>query len=165
MLALLEPLGLDPSRLRNAGRFSMRYPGHSAFWRTFAGLHLLDDEPVNVDGVAVDRKRFVAAALEPHLQYAEGERDLAILRLVVAGRKAGKSHRVVYDVLDRKDLSTGLSAMSRLVGFTVSIGAQMLATGRIAKRGLLSPVTDVPWAPLAWELAQRGIRVQRTATP
>ena len=163
-LAFLEPLGLDTTRLRNAGRFTLRYPGHCRFWRTMVALHLLDDEPVEVDGTAVDRKRFLAAALEPHLQYGEGERDLGILRLEVAGTREGKRQRVVFDVLDRKDLATGLSAMSRLVGFTASIGAQLIGTGQLTKRGLLSPVTDVPWAPLALELERRGIAVTRTVS-
>ena len=70
----------------------------------------------------------------------------------------------MFDVLDRKDLATGLSAMSRLVGFTASIGAQLIGTGQLTKRGLLSPVTDVPWAPLALELEQRGITVTRTVS-
>jgi saccharopine dehydrogenase-like NADP-dependent oxidoreductase len=163
-LQFLEPLGLDTTRLRNAGRFTLRYPGHCQFWRTMVALHLLDDEPVEVDGTEVDRKRFLAAALEPHLQYGEGERDLGILRLEVAGTREGKRQRVVFDVLDRKDLATGLSAMSRLVGFTASIGAQLIGTGQLAKRGLLSPVTDVPWAPLALELEKRGITVTRTVS-
>jgi saccharopine dehydrogenase-like NADP-dependent oxidoreductase len=155
-------LGLDVTHLKNVGRFTLRYPGHCQFWRTMVALHLLDDEPVEVDGVAVDRKRFLAAALEPQLQYREEERDLGILRLEVAGTREGKRQRVVFDVLDRKDLATGLSAMSRLVGFTASIGAQLIGTGRLAKRGLLSPVTDVPWAPFALELGKRGIAVTRT---
>lgn len=160
-LRFLEPLGLDTSRLRNAGRFTLRYAGHCQFWRTLVALHLLDDEPVDVDGVAVDRKRFLAAALEPQLRYAEGERDLAILRLDVAGTRGGRRRRVVYDLVDRRDLATGLTAMSRLVGFTASIGAQMLGSGAISRRGLLSPVVDVPWVPFARELASRGIRVVR----
>ena len=154
-------LGLDLTHLRNVGRFTLRYPGHCRFWRSMVALHLLDDEPVEVDGTAVDRKRFLAAALEPHLQYGEGERDLGILRVEVAGTREGKRQRVVSDVLDRKDLATGLTAMSRLVGFTASIGAQMIGTGQLAKRGLLSPVTDVPWLPLALELEKRGITVTR----
>jgi saccharopine dehydrogenase-like NADP-dependent oxidoreductase len=163
-LHFLEPLGLDTTRLRNAGRFTLRYPGHCRFWRTMVALHLLDDEPVEVDGAEVDRKRFLAAALEPHLRYGEGERDLGILRLEVTGTENGRRQRVVFDVLDRKDLATGLSAMSRLVGFTASIGAQLIGTGQLTKRGLLSPVTDGPWAPLALELERRGITVTRTVS-
>lgn len=54
---------------------------------------------------------------------------------------------------------TGLTAMSRTVGFTASIGAQMLPTGAIEGRGLLSPVHDVPWGPFEAQLAKRDIHV------
>jgi saccharopine dehydrogenase-like NADP-dependent oxidoreductase len=37
-----------------AGRYSMRCKGHAAFWRPAVELGLLDEEPVAVDGPAVD---------------------------------------------------------------------------------------------------------------
>jgi saccharopine dehydrogenase-like NADP-dependent oxidoreductase len=49
--------------------------------------------------------------------------------------------------------------MSRTVGFTASIGAQLIGRGAIAKRGLLSPVTDVPYDVLVGELAKRNIQI------
>jgi len=162
VVGYLELLGLDASRLRRAGRYSMRYEGHAAFWRPAVELGLLDDEPVMVDGRAVDRRRFLAAALEPRLQYAEEERDLAILRIEVAGVRDGRDVRIVHEVLDRKDLASGLTAMSRLVGFTASIGAQMIGSGVITRRGLLSPAVDVPSAPFLDGLRARGVEVRST---
>jgi len=162
VVGYLELLGLDASRLRRGGRYSMRYEGHAAFWRPAVELGLLDDEPVMVDGRAVDRRRFLAAALEPRLQYAEEERDLAILRIEVAGVRDGRDVRIVHEVMDRKDLASGLTAMSRLVGFTASIGAQMIGSGVITRRGLLSPAVDVPSAPFLDGLRARGVEVRST---
>ena len=65
VVGYLELLGLDPARIRRAGRYSMRWPGHARFWRPLVDLGLLDDEPVVVDGREVPRRRFLAAALEP----------------------------------------------------------------------------------------------------
>lgn len=164
-LPYLDLLGIGPQHVRHAGRYALRYPGHSAFWRTMVGLHLLDDEPVIVDGIAVNRRRYLAAALEPHLQYAPGEKDLGILRVDVAGVRGGAPSRIVHEVIDRLDTRTGLSAMSRLVGFTASIGARMIARGDIAGAGLLSPLTDVPFAPLMDALAACGITFTTTESP
>jgi lysine 6-dehydrogenase len=152
-------LGLETAGLRNLGRYVLRWPGHCAFWKALVDLHLLDDEPVMVDGAAVDRKRFLAAALEPHIQYRAHERDVVVVRIEVKGTQGGKERRAVYQVIDRRDLETGHTAMSRTVGYTASIGALMIGSGQIAKRGLLSPVNDVPYEPLVQELAERGIRV------
>jgi lysine 6-dehydrogenase len=162
VLPYLHLLGVDPSGVRRAGRFAMRYPGHSAFWKTMVDLHLLDDEAVVVDGVAVNRRRFLAAALEPHLQYTPGERDLGILRVEVAGTRDGARSRVVHQVVDRLDPQTGLSAMSRLVGFTASIGAQMIVRGDIRGGGIRSPLVDVPFAPFARALGDCGITITTT---
>jgi lysine 6-dehydrogenase len=51
--------------------------------------------------------------------------------------------------------------MTRMVGFTTSIGAQMVLRGDISRRGLLSPLSDVPFQPFLKELEKRGISVDR----
>jgi len=62
-------------------------------------------------------------------------------------------------VIDRRDLATGFTAMSRTVGFTASIGAQLIGSGRLQKRGLLSPLRDIPYDLFKQELAKRGIHI------
>ncbi len=156
-----DALGMEPGALHNAGRYTMRWPGHCEFWRKMVHLHLLDPEPVIVDGSAVDRVRFLAAAMGPHLQYSPDERDIAYVRVEVLGRRSGERRHIRYQLLDRRDLTTGLSAMSRTVGFTASIGAILIGTGVITRRGLLSPITDVPYHIIADELDRRGIQLTR----
>jgi saccharopine dehydrogenase-like NADP-dependent oxidoreductase len=158
-VAYVRQLGLDERRMTRAGRYALRYPGHSAFWSTMVDLHLLDDEVTLVEGARVNRRKFLAAALEPHLQYAPDERDAAIIRVEVGGRRDGRPVRVVREVVDLRDLETGLTAMSRTVGFTASIGAQLIAGGTVDTRGLLSPLRDLPYDVFARELASRGIAI------
>lgn len=161
VLQYVDTLGLDPGSLRAVARYTMRWPGHCAFWRRMVDLHLLDPEPVLVDGSPVDRVRFLAAALGPHIQYGPHERDVVVVRVDVVGRRSGRRRRLRYQLVDRRDLTTGLSAMSRTVGFTASIGAILIGTGMITRRGLLSPVKDVPYPILAAELGRRGIELVR----
>jgi len=149
----------DTSALRHAGRYAGRWPGHAAFWKKLVDLHFLDEDPIDVDGARVSPRRFLSALLGPQLQYAEDELDMVHVRVDLVGRKNGERKRLVFEMIDRRDLATGFTAMSRTVGFTAAIGAQMLLTGAIAGRGLLSPVCDVPWKPFKSELAKRGIRV------
>ena len=49
--------------------------------------------------------------------------------------------------------------MSRTVGFTASIGAQMLMKSQITKKGVLSPVNDVPFETFKKELSNRNINI------
>jgi saccharopine dehydrogenase-like NADP-dependent oxidoreductase len=49
--------------------------------------------------------------------------------------------------------------MSRTVGYTASIGAQLIAAGKITRRGVLSPVNDIPYELFDAQLRKRGIRI------
>ncbi len=164
-LKYIALLGLENANLRHMGRYTMRWPGHCEFWKKLVDLHLLDDEPVVVDGASVDRKRFLAAVIEPHIRLEEQEQDLAIIRIDVVGRKNGKKARMVYQLIDKRDLESGLTAMSRTVGFTAAIGALMIGTGKINKRGVLSPVNDIPFDLLMMELAKRDIHITSSLVP
>ena len=147
--------------VKNAGRFAMRWPGHCAFWYALSQLGFLDQTPIPVGNAPVVPREFVRHLLEPQLQYAEDERDVAVIRVDVRGLKDGRRRRVLSQVVDLRDLESGLLAMNRTVGYTASIGAQMILRGDIRKRGLLSPLTDIPTNTFFTELRQRGIRVQR----
>jgi saccharopine dehydrogenase-like NADP-dependent oxidoreductase len=164
-LAYAAPLELDPARLSHMGRFVLRWPGHCAFWKALADLHLLDEGDLDVDGRPVNRRRFLAASLEPCLQYRPHERDVAVIRVEARGLKDGRKTRVLITCIDRRDLRTGLTAMSRTVGFTASIGAQMIGSGALARRGVLCPARDVPFEPLVRELGKRRIEVVRAVEP
>jgi saccharopine dehydrogenase-like NADP-dependent oxidoreductase len=160
-LKYAEPLGIDRARLRRMERCVLRWPGHCALWKTLSDLHLLDDEPVSLDGVAVSRKRFLAAAIEPHIRYLPGERDLVVVRVEVRGKRNHRPERVVFQLVDGGDTSAGLTAMSRSVGFAASIGAQLVGRGVIRRRGVLSPARDVPFEPFVEALTQRGLCLER----
>ena len=148
--------------LRAMGRFSLRWPGHCAFWKKLVGLRFLDDEPITVGLVEVVPREFLHSLLEPQLQYGDDERDVSFIRVDARGLKAGRKTRIVYDLIDYRDLSTGLMAMNRTVGFTASIGAQMIVRGDIERRGVLSPVRDVDGDRLLGELKKCGMRISRS---
>jgi len=148
--------------ITDTGRYSMRWPGHATFWKKMVDLGFLEEEPILVGEEEVSPMQFVHDLLAPQLQYSPSERDVAGLRIEVVGLKNGKSKRVIYQMIDLRDLETGMLAMQRTVGFTASIGAQMLLSGQITKRGLLTPTRDIPSDMLIEELAKRGITIQRT---
>jgi lysine 6-dehydrogenase len=150
------------STVKNAGRFATRWPGHCAFWYPISQLGFLSDDPVQIGDVRVSPKEFVCSLLEPQLQYSENERDLALILVDVRGEKDGKPMRILYTASGLRDLDTGFMAMTRMVGFTSSIGAQMILRGDIEKRGLLSPLTDIPFDIFTKELEKRGINIERT---
>ena len=109
----------------------------------------------------ISPRQFVHDLLSPQLQYEEDERDIAGIRIDARGIKDGERLRIIYQMMDRRDLETGLLAMQRTVGYTASIGAQMILRGDIQKRGLLTPSNDVPSGIFIAELEKRGIKIKR----
>lgn len=155
----LDRVGITGT-IHNAGRFATRWPGHCAYWYAMSQLGFLDEKPIKVGDNLVSPRDFVCALLEPQLQYVDNERDVAMARVDVRGLKGGHRRRVIYDVTDKRDLETGLLAMNRTVGYTASIGVQMILRGDIVKRGLLSPLKDIPVELFIKELRARGIEVR-----
>ncbi len=158
-LIFAEYLGISKT-LRNTTRCSLRWPGHSSLWRNLVDLKFLSDEPVKGLPLEITPYHFMMKHLEPQLQYGQGERDLAILRIIVAGRKGEKNLKITYDMLDMRDLQTGLFAMNRTVGYTASIVAQMIASGDIRGKGLLTAIRDIPYMKFLREVSKRGIKIK-----
>ncbi|HUU77477.1 MAG TPA: saccharopine dehydrogenase C-terminal domain-containing protein [candidate division Zixibacteria bacterium] len=165
-LKYLELIGINNgskeyNTLQSVARFTMRWPGHSEFWKKLVDLHLLDDEPIEINGMEINRRKFLAKIIEPHIQLQPNERDLAILLIELIGYRNGEKRRVTYQMVDKRDLETGFTAMNRTVGYTASIGAHLLANKIVVKKGVLSPVMDIPFEIFNNELAKRGIIITK----
>ncbi len=154
----VEIFGLG-KELVEMGRFALRWPGHSKFWRTMVDLGLLENSPISTDSGDISPRSFLAKCLSPRLQFKSGQRDVALLRVEAWGLKDNKKVKVTYDLIDYRDLETGLFAMNRTVGFTSSIGALMILTGKITQTGVLSPVRHVPPREFIKEVEARGMRI------
>ncbi len=156
----LDVFGIKETTV-STGRYSLRYPGHAAFWKKMVDLGFLKEEPIKVGEQEVSPRQFVHDLIEPQIHYADDERDVAGIRIDVLGKKYGKCKRIVYQMIDRRDLETGLLAMQRTVGYTASIGAQMVLRGDITKRGLLTPTRDIPVDKFVAELEKRNVVITR----
>ena len=152
-----EMFGLD-GNVSAMGRYICRWPGTGAFWKVMAKSGFLSSAPIMTPFGEMAPDSFCAALLggQKQFRYGEDERDVALIRSDVRGYKNGEPLRVVLQIIDRRDLKSGLTAMQRTVGFPMSIGAQMILDGRISQRGIVNPVS-VPFAPFIEELEKRGI--------
>jgi lysine 6-dehydrogenase len=82
-----------------------------------------------------------------------------LVRLDVTGTADGEEKHLRYDIIDRFDESTGLSAMMRTTAFPASIIAQMMARGDIIKKGAIPQERCVPPVEFVRELDARKIRI------
>ena len=144
--------------ISSMGRYICRWPGTGAFWSLMAKSGFLSSTPIMTTSGEIAPASFCAALLggQEQFRYSEDERDVALIRSDVRGYRDGEPLRVVLQIIDSRDLGSGLTAMQRTVGFPMSIGAQMILDGRISQRGIVNPVS-VPFEPFIEELEKRGI--------
>jgi len=158
-VAYTDLLGITKT-VREAGRYTLRWPGWSSIFRPLKELGFLSEDPIDVDGCPVSPHQFMVKHLEPRLQYRDDEKDLVAMLNVFKGIKKGRKASWVNSLLLERDLETGLLAMNISVAGPASIVAQMLGRGEITKKGLLSPAVDVPYEPFMKELKRRRIVIK-----
>lgn len=157
---------------------TVRYPGHAHIMRAIRELGLLSEEAVEVKGERVVPRDLFLACVTPRLTRPDAP-DVVFLRVEVEGDRAGEDHeqragdrdggrgeagpgepvRLVWDLLDRRDPETGMSAMERTTGFSLAIAGLFLGRGVIDRRGVFPAFEAVPYAPYLEALAARGIEV------
>lgn len=160
-----ELLGVKDS-VKEMARYTCRWAGHCAFWEIMAKSGFLDEKPVKVGDTFVSPVEFTASLLgsQEQFHYADKEQDVALIRIDARGTLKGKEKRIVYQLIDHRDLKTGFTAMQRTVGFTMSLGAQLILEGKLKKTGLLSPI-EVPFDLILQGLEKHGMQISRQELP
>ena len=143
-------------KVRDLDYKTIRYPGHCAKFRTMIDLGLCSSDPIEVDGVTVKPRRVLGDLLVAKLPHDEP--DVVLVRVEFSG--GGK--RLRYDIIDRADPESGLSAMMRTTAFPASIVALMMARNQTSSKGALPQERCIPPQLFMDELAKRNIDVQRS---
>jgi lysine 6-dehydrogenase len=157
--------GLSTMAFRYEGKIptmeykTLRYPGHAAIMENIRSIGLLDLEPVDVKGIKVVPRDVFIAIVGPRLNKVHG-RDLVALRVVVSGKKAGKSATNTFELVDRYDEKHDVSAMMRTTGYSLSITGLMQVRGQVKPTGVHTPDECVPAEPYIAELRKRGIEIR-----
>jgi lysine 6-dehydrogenase len=139
---------------------TLRYPGHAKKMEAIRDLGLLGLEPVDVKGTqVVPRDLFIATAGPRLRKDPRKSPDLVALRVEVEGEKDGRETVLRWDLLDKFDPATGITAMMRTTGFSLAITGEFQAAGRI-EPGVWTPDEAMPAEAYIEALAKRGIDIQ-----
>jgi lysine 6-dehydrogenase len=144
-------------KVRDMDYKTIRYPGHCAKMRPLLELGFFDSKPLRVGEQEVIPRQFSARVLETLLP--ETGPDVVLVRVTVVGTKFGGRRRLEYEIVDYHDTTHHMSAMMRCTAFPASIVAQMMAAGRIDRRGVVPQEVCVPADAMIDELEKRGIHV------
>lgn len=146
-------------RVRELDYKTIRYPGHCEKFKLLIDLGLAASEEMEVEGARVRPRRVLGEMLLRHLP--ADEPDVVLILLEFRGTRAGQSETEIlrYQIIDRFDERTGLSAMQRTTAFPASIIAQMMARGEITEKGAIPQERCVPTESFMAALDARNIKV------
>lgn len=134
---------------------TIRFAGHCEKFKTMIDLGLCSSDEIVADLKKIAPRKVFGALLEKHLP--ADEPDLVLVRLEFSGTKDGAHKRLRYDIVDRQDEVTGLSAMMRTTAFPASIIAQMMAKGNVTERGAIPQEKAIDPEKFVDELRRRNI--------
>ncbi|MGI8812281.1 MAG: saccharopine dehydrogenase family protein [Pyrinomonadaceae bacterium] len=147
-------------KIRELDYKTIRYAGHCEKIKTMIDLGLCSSEEMVVDIAKITPRKVFGQLLQNHLP-ADGP-DYVLVRLDFVGKSCGSAKRLRYDIVDKQDEVTGLSAMMRTTAFPASIIAQMMASGNVLTRGATPQEKAIDPVKFVAELARRNIRISET---
>ncbi len=145
-------------KIRELDYKTIRYAGHCDKFKTMIDLGLCSSEEVLVDFQKIKPRKVFGELLQKHLP-ADGP-DYVLVRLDFVGKKDGSENRLRYDIVDKFDEASGMSAMMRTTAFPASIIAQMMARGDVLVRGATPQEKAIDPAKFVSELERRNINIR-----
>lgn len=144
-------------KVRNLDYKTIRYAGHCELMHPLRALGFLDQTPVQIGDTEMRPREMSAHILKDLLQ--GDDPDVVLVRVTIQGSKFGGRRRLEYELIDYADAENQQSAMMRCTAYPASITLQMIANGRIDRRGVVSQERVVPVEEMIEELKGRGLEI------
>ena len=145
-------------KIRELDYKTIRYAGHCEKFKAMIDLGLCSSDEITVDYQKVTPRKIFGELLQRHLP-ADGP-DYVLVRLDFVGKSDGQMRRLRYDIVDKLDESTGMSAMMRTTAFPASIITQMMARGDVLVRGATPQEKAIDPDKFVAELDRRNIKIR-----
>ena len=139
---------------------TIRYAGHCDKFKTMIDLGLCSSDEIVADYAKVTPRKVLGELLQKNLP--ADEPDYVLIRLEFVGVKNGARKRLRYDIVDKYDETTKLSAMMRTTAFPASIIAQMTARGEVKMRGATPQEKAIDADKFVAELTRRNIKINES---
>ena len=145
-------------KVRELDYKTIRYAGHCDKFKAMIDLGLCSSDEMIHENRKITPRRVFAELLEKHLP--ADRPDYVLVRLDFVGVKDGDRKRLRYDIVDKLDEQTGLSAMMRTTAFPASIIAQMMARGDVLTLGATPQEKAIDPDKFVAELERRNINIK-----
>lgn len=147
-------------RLQSYDYKTVRYPGHWAIIKALFELGCFEESVTLADGRTIEPKAVLRGLMEERLAFPD-VRDITVLRTTVSGTHQGQPRTIRFDLFDRHDERTGLTAMERTTAFPTALVAHMQAR-KLIRPGAAPLETCIPLQRYMDELRWHDIRIERS---
>ena len=145
---------------------TVRWPGHFQGVRTLMECGLLDEAPIEYNGMQISPRQFFLHLVNPRLAPTGNDSDVCVMYNTVIGKKDGKPTRIEYFMWE--GAADGFSGMARVTSFPAAIATIMVAAGRFDQRGIRAPeecVTGDNYTYFMKELKKVNISISEKISP
>ncbi len=137
---------------------TLRFPGHAELMRSIQELGLMSLDPVEVRDASVVPRDLLVAVLRPLL--TRSDPDQVVLRVTATGILDGEQVTHRWDLIDKEDEESGITAMERTTGFTLSLVGLLMGRDVIHATGVMPPDEGIPAETYLAEMAKRGVNIR-----
>ncbi len=144
--------------LKNFAEKTVRWPGHWQAMDMLKECGLLDLVPLSIEGRLIRPRDFFLSLVEPRLRPLPGDEDVCVMW----NTASGNGSRADYYMWAEADTENGISAMSKVTGFSAAIGVRLLGKDEIKEKGIVPPedcISGELYRRFMEELAKREIIV------
>jgi lysine 6-dehydrogenase len=145
-------------KLKTFQNKTLRYPGHYDQFRSYKLLGLFNESAQESGRFSFIPRDIFHNLLEPSIKAPPNFKDICVIRVLVRGKKEGKFHECVLEILDRYDEKTNFTAMERLTGYHTSI-LLSLSVKKLSNSGISGPELAINPPSISGELKKRNINV------
>jgi lysine 6-dehydrogenase len=141
---------------------TLRYPGFVEKVKFLKECGFLEDKEIEINNVKIKPIDVFVKILGSKLELGP-DGDILAMRVIVSGKKDGKSKGYVYELVDYFDPESGYTSMARTTGLPAAVAARMIAMGRIQEKGVVFPESlfkDELYDILIQELMKYNINIK-----
>lgn len=143
---------------------TIRYPGHAQKIQLLSDLNLMrEDLSVEINGQDVRPRDVFTKVLQPIIALGDKE-DVVLVRVLLEGVKGHNRLRHEFELQTDYDRENSVTAMACSTAYSISVVAQMIATGLIDRKGVFAPEQIVPGANFIEEMKKRGVSILERQT-
>lgn len=126
-------------KAKNMREKTLRYPGYAEKIKFLAGNGFFDTKKIDFNGQAISPLEMTSKLLFKQWKLEEGEEDLTVMKIVVAGKKDGNPVTYTFDLYDRYDTETRTHSMARTTAYSASQAVRLMVSGLHTQKGIVVP--------------------------